>query len=58
MSEPDSEMLLLLEFLPEKNDADKKKINRTPNGRMFFNMLPRLFHFFTPMNVVKNKNGI
>jgi len=58
MSEPDREMLLLFEFLPEKNDADKKKINRTPNSRMFFNMLPRLLHSFAPMNVVKNKNGI
>ena len=58
MSEPDSEMLLLFEFLPEKNDADKKKINRTPDSRMFFNMLPCLLHFLTPVNIVKNKNGI
>ena len=58
MSEPDREMLLLFEFLPEKNDADKKKINRTTRGGMFFNMSPRLFHLPTPMNIVENKNGI
>ena len=58
MSEPDREMLLFLEFLPEENDADKKKINRTPGSGMLFNMFPGLLHFFTPMNIVKNKNGI
>ncbi len=58
MSEPDNKMLLLFEFLPKKNNADKKKIKGTPHSRMFLNMFPRLFHFFAPMNVVKNKNGI
>ena len=58
MSEPDCEMLLLFEFLPEKNDADKKKINRATNSRMRLDMIPRIFHFPAPVNIVKNKNGI
>ena len=58
MSEPDREMLLFFELLSEKNDTDKEKINRTPNGGMFFNMFPGLLHFLTPMNIIKNENGI
>jgi len=58
MSEPDRKMLLLPEFPPEKNNPDKKKINRTPDSGMLFNMSPCLFHFATPMDIVKNKNGI
>jgi len=58
MSELNREMLLLFELLPKKNDTDKKKINRTAGGRMFFNMSPRLFHLPTPMNIIENKNGI
>ena len=58
MSEPDAEMLLLFEFLPEKNNTDKEKINRTSDYRMSFNVLPGLLHSFTPVNIIKNKNGI
>ena len=51
-------MLFFPEFLPEKNDPDKKKINGAANRRMLFNCLPCLFHFPAPVYIIKNKNRI
>ena len=42
MSEPDDEMLLLFEFLPEKDDTDKEEINGTPDRRVVLEAAPRL----------------
>ena len=55
LSEPDREMLLLFELLPEKNNTEKEKINGTADSRVCFDVFPSLFHSFAPMNIVKNE---
>src|SRR5690348_9326230 len=48
------EMLFLFKFLFEKYQPDKKQINGQGYGRMIFNLFPGGFHFFRPVNIVKN----
>ena len=50
-------MLLLFELIPEKNDPDKKQIDAAGNCGITFYTAPCSFHFGTPMNIIKNKNG-
>ena len=51
-------MLLYFKFRTKENEPEKEDINRALNGRMAFNFFPCLFHFFAPMNIIKNKNGV
>ena len=54
-SETDTKMPFFLEFLPKKNDTDKKKINGTPNGWMGPDCIPGYFHFPAPVNIIKDQ---
>src|SRR4030095_4714143 len=57
-SKTNGEMLLFFEFVAQQDYANKKQINRAPDGRIFFDFLPGLFHFLTPANVIQYKNGV
>jgi hypothetical protein len=47
-------MLLLFKLLPKKNYPDKEKVNTASYRIMLFYSFPGLFHFFAPMNIIKN----
>jgi hypothetical protein len=51
-------MLLFFKGSAENDDAYKKKINRAGHALMCFDLVPGGLHLFTPMNVVKHKNGL
>jgi hypothetical protein len=51
-------MLFFPEFLPEKNDPDKEKVNAAADRWMIFNGLPGLFHFPAPVYVIEDQDGI
>ena len=50
-------MLFGLEVILKKNNPDKEQINAQCYLRVFTDILPCFLHFFTPVNVVKDKNG-
>lgn len=47
-------MLLLKKCFPEKYNPDKEKINGATHCAVGFNCLPGRFHFFAPVNIIKN----
>ena len=51
-------MLTYPHFGPEKNQAHKKQVDGNGDGGMRYYFGPGFFHFGTPVDVVKNKNGI
>ena len=51
-------MLFFPEFLPEKNDPGKEKVDAAADQWMFFYGFPGLFHFPAPMDIVKDKDRI
>src|SRR5688572_29431377 len=54
----DYKILFCFEFFPEKNKAHKKNIYAVLNRRVTLNFFPYFFHFLTPVNVIKNHDGI
>ena len=58
ISKPDTEMLLLFKLLAEENKAEKEDVDSTADGWMLPDLLPGSFHFFAPVNIVKNKDRI
>ena len=51
-------MLLFSEFLPENNNTKKEQVDGTADSEMRANVFPGCFHFFTPVDVIENENGI
>lgn len=51
-------MLLLPEFLPEENKAEKKNINGAFYLRVQFDLFPGLFHFGAPVNIIEDQNSM
>ncbi len=51
-------MLRRFKFLPEKNQAEKKNIHGATNRGVDFDLFPSSFHFFAPMDVVEDQDGI
>ena len=56
ISPPDPKMLLFFELRSEKNYTEMKKVNRTANSDMLFNIIPGLLHLTTPMYIVEDEN--
>jgi len=51
-------MLFFPEFLPEKNNTDKEKIDSAADRWIFFNGFPCLLHFFAPVDIIKNQHRV
>lgn len=51
-------MLLHLELLPKKHKTKKKNIHGALHRRVLFDLVPGLLHFFTPVDIIKHKDGI
>ncbi len=51
-------MLFFLVFLPEKYQSNKKKVDAQVNSFMLPDFIPGLFHFLTPMDVIKNQYAV
>ena len=52
------EMLRQLKLVAQEYKSEEKYIYSTTNLWVLLNILPSLFHFSTPVNIVKNKNGV
>jgi len=50
-------MLLYLKLVIEKDQTDKKQIDRKLHRGIFFNGIPGLFHLRAPVNVIKNNHA-
>ena len=55
---PYGEILFYLKLIAKEDKAQKKDIDRVLNRGMGFDFFPGLFHFITPMNVIKHKDGV
>ena len=51
-------MLFFPEFVPEKNNTDKEKIDAAMDRWMFLNGFPGLLHFPAPVYIIENKDGL
>ena len=53
-SEPDTEVLLLPEFLPEEHYPYEKQIDTHGYPHILSDLFPCFFHFPAPVNVIEN----
>ena len=51
-------MLLYFKLFAKENKAQKEDVHRALHSRMCLDFGPGFFHFFAPMDVVENKNGV